>query len=184
MNDPLQQADAAQVMEGRQTKSKDSAVPLPIEIPLGLRIAIVFVRMTVAMVFFMMVGMGMAAVVFLAQGAASSNPFPDGFVSSLVAVIASIFLLVMWVGAAWLNALLSQRVSSVETKRELSLSRQLFIPAAAGFTVYGGMAILLWLLSFREIDITKTWLWPLAWGCIGTSALFLWRYLSRILPRE
>jgi hypothetical protein len=184
MSDPHQQAGQTDVEITPGPKRENSATPAPIEIPLGLQIAIVFVRMTVAMVFFMMVGMGMAAVVFLAQGAASSYPFPDGFVSSMVAVTASIFLLVMWVGAAWLNALLSQRASSEEAKRELPLSRQLFIPAAAGFTVYGGMAVLLWLLSFRELDFTKTWLWPLAWGIIGMSALFLWRYLSKTLPRE
>jgi hypothetical protein len=182
MSDPHQQADHPPTMEDRGRG--DASVPSPIEIPLGLQIAIVFVRMTVAMVFFMMVGMGMAAVVFLAQGAASNSPFPDGFVSGLAAVTASIFLMIMWVGAAWLNALLSQRSSCEEAKKELPLSRQLFIPAAAGFTVYGGMAILLWLLSFREIDIAKTWLWPLAWGSIGTSAFFLWRHLSRTLPRE
>jgi hypothetical protein len=184
VNDPHQQAGQADVMERSGPNREEAAEPSPIKIPLGLRIAILFVRLTVLMAFFLAVGTGMTAILFLTEGAASSRPFPDKFVRSLVVVTASIVLLVMWVGAAWLDALLSQRSSSGVVKGELPLSRQLFIPAAGGFAVYGGMAILLWLLSFRETDLTKTWPWPLAWGIIGTSALFLWRHLSRTLPRE
>ena len=59
MNEPHQQAGQADVMDGPGPKREEAGEPSPMPIPLGLRFAIVFLRLTVIMAFFMTVGTGM-----------------------------------------------------------------------------------------------------------------------------
>jgi len=152
-------------------------------LPLGLRITIVFVQIVMVVTFFPTIGLVVTTLIHLTQGPFSKRPTIEALLESLALMTATVIFSVMLAGGSWLDATLSQRGKARVEGEAARPVREFFLPLLAGVAIYGGLAILLWLLSLWETSISKSWPWPLVWGIIGGGAYFFHRHLDRTLPR-
>ncbi len=149
-------------------------------VPLGLRLAILFVWIVIVGLAFVLLGLTILTVATLVPAALGDNPYPEGVVVSLILVVAEMIVVGMLMGAIWLTMHLESRPTGTSPRhpgRGIGLTM-------VGVLVAGGMvAVLFWIPSIFIHDLSRTFPWPLIWGSVGSGAFLLYRYLDRTLPK-
>lgn len=140
----------------RDEKSERAATDDPKQ-PFGLQVAILFVRLTVAIATFAAVGMVLATLASLAR----AFPSYESLIATVVMLTASVLLFAMVGGGSLLDANLSGRAFSWLGKKGAHPARHIFPPLVGGVAVYGAMAILVWLrwMIKEDYDMIVTWPW-------------------------
>jgi len=156
------------------------------EIPLGIRLTLIFVRLFSLAMIFPLIGSALLAFMALVSGM-SSVPHPHPLAFSMVGLAAFLVVQAMIAGLAWLDSHLNQSqvpfASSWVATRPGHPARQLILPALVSIAFYGYIAALLWLFSHFVISDRKlSMAWLATWGSVAVVATFLHRYLKAKLP--
>ncbi|HEY1122780.1 MAG TPA: hypothetical protein VGE67_14310 [Haloferula sp.] len=151
----------------------------PIPVPLGLHLASLFLWLVIVGLVIMVLGLTLFTVCLLFAAATSADPYPEGVVSSLIAVGAEAVFIGMLSGAIWLVTLLEGRPTGRSPGHP---GRKIGLAMVGTLVVAGSIALLCWAPSIFMHGVFGTFPWPLVWGCVGGGAFRLYLHLDRLLP--
>lgn len=155
--------------------------------PLGIRVALQFLRMLMVVLIFPLMGACFIAFIALVAGAFSADPFPKSVIPALTWLGCFIVVLTLVTGTAWMECHLNQNSVPFATAwragRPEHPARKLILPALGSIAIYGYAAVLLWVAVHIGPDWCGMFGWPVTWGSLAVAATLLHQHLKAKLPR-
>jgi hypothetical protein len=153
--------------------------------PLGVRVAIGFLRVFCVIMYLPLLVSSLAAGMALIRVLFEVEGISVDFLVFAVPFVVFLILLITQLGCDWLAHHLRVTAAISEwarLQRPLHPVRHIFIPPLWCLMLYAFLSVVAWLPSIIQVSLSESWPWPVAWISLGVGAMYLLYLIDKKAP--